>query len=279
MPLPAEMNVPAGTNGAAAPAAPAQAAAATEPGAPMRLDPNAMIEVRQADGKTISVPASAIMARFTTASALEQRMQQVTRDEGAHRQALEVGRRFLSLARSNPEAAADETRRILEQVTGKRTETPSLNEAELDPAQKVLLQMLRTQQTTLDHLLSERTSEKARDTVGAALDSIPSFRDIPAERQLAEIVTLALRSNDPNANVDDVALHVHGLINEAHQARLERSRQVREEQARNPAVVSTGSGTPGLTTMPDFTVKDMKQGKVRAAIDGVIGKMRSAARP
>ena len=182
---------------------------------------------------------------------------------------------------SDPEAAAAEARRLAAEISGipNAPVMPQLDEANLDPTMKVLLQMVRAQGEALTELRTERVSARAQESVDDALSKFPLFQNDKGSRDLGALVSLALLKDNPTADVNEVAAHVHGLIGKVTQSQITKAREARES-ANGAPVVPAGSGlvsfSPPETPM---TVKEAKSGAMADAIRSALKKFQGGITP
>lgn len=233
-----------------------------------------------ATGQTIQVPYGKVMERYSSASVLETKIADTNSRAQQNDRLISFASDVRDRLKKDPKGALAELTSLAEQLSGTKltSDDEAIDLATADPATKALLRRLDRQDRELAELRTGRNSDQAMAQVNRTLDSIETFKTSKAARQLGQLVTLALREKDPSMHVDDAAVFVNNLLEQAHQERLQLTRDARAE-AEGTGDPTGGAGDPALSQVEPLTAKDVKSGKFRDSVGKVANAWLNKLKP
>lgn len=256
--------------------------------APPPLAPEAVVDVT-VDGKAMKVPFSDVVKGYQIESSARRRMSEVEAMRTKYKDQIDFAERFSQTARSNPELAAQETEALIERVSGRKLtraqaaaqqnttqpESYQANDAPQDRAaiNREIDSIVRARLSSdpeLQELRQMRSELRTRDAlseIGRVLDGYPHYKANPEARMNAELVMGAMLRNNPDRPLDEIARELHSRDMVVLERALNQTRDQRVQTAQATAAVPP-NGTPQLTEQAEpFTRKDLKNGRLRAAME------------
>lgn len=256
--------------------------------APQVLAPEAMIEVK-IDGKVSHVPVSQAAESFQLKSKLHAELGRVETMRRTHADQIAFAERFTATSRANPELASQETDALIERVSGRKLtraqvaapqstpqpESFQTPDAAFDQAaiQRAISSSVRSaieSDPTISDLRAFQSETKTKDAmteIGLILAEYPLFRADPDARMNAEVFMGSLLRANPNRPLDGIANEVHERYKRTIERAVNEIRDQRVQTAQATAAVPP-NGTPQLTEQAEpFTRKDLKNGRLRAAME------------
>ena len=258
----------------------APAPAAAQPAAPT-APPDQLVEVK-VDGKTYMEPVSKLRESYQIQSAAQKRLEQANALRSQHQEAVTFYEGLQDAVARDPEGAVERIRKFAEERAGRPLRAATKNTSveipdgleEMSPHNKATLERLQAVETELNTVRRHTSADRVQREVQAVLSTYPIYDqnhgsyDEDARAQ-AELVLLASAEKFPGRPLDEIAAATHTRHANMLARALTRTRDHRDEAARNNAGVPPSQGTPATAERQKFSRADIKNGRAQAAIEAM----------